>query len=374
MEKVWQSMHRTSRFCADSSTVSEKKVCLREPLCFSWPLVEVFGLNRDATKPYCRTTRTARVVIPRKSKHNTSDPDLVDLVAKTDWILPEALAGLTKPELRSFFLRGLTPRSWLVEEPYEGPEVFLVADAIHDGFHFGPGTYFTDGSKLYPDPRRREVGWGFCSVAADLQWRTGAYGPVTHDNATVPVAELLAVIFLVERSVGPIHIHSDCMYVCSGKNNIARRTERGAHVTLWSRLQQAFSRHQGDVEISWCTAHITPDKFHQFNSTDGLFHSASMPPVYLLLRLLHEVSLLTLRVFCLQRDASENVSAPSWKMLPRTHLSRLAKGITAVCVRTLHQLVVRWIGCAAPFAQGRPTLIRSIQCASGTRCYMRRTV
>ena len=28
------------------------------------------------------------------------------------------------------------------------------------GFHFGPGTHFTDGSKLYPDPRRREVGWG----------------------------------------------------------------------------------------------------------------------------------------------------------------------------------------------------------------------
>ena len=41
------------------------------------------------------------------------------------------------------------------------PEVFLVADAIQDGFHFGPGTYFTDGSKLYPDPRRREVGWVF---------------------------------------------------------------------------------------------------------------------------------------------------------------------------------------------------------------------
>ena len=86
----------------------------------------------------------------------TGDPDLVDHVAKTDSIVSEARVGLTKPELRSFFLRGLTPGSWLVEEPYEGPKVFLVADAIHDGFHFGPGTYFTDGSKLYLDPRRRE--------------------------------------------------------------------------------------------------------------------------------------------------------------------------------------------------------------------------
>ena len=120
-----------------------------------------------------------------------------------------------------------------------GPEVFLVADAVHDGFHFSPGTYFTDGSKLCPDPRRREVGWVFSSVL------------VTLDNATVPVAELLAVIFLVEKSVGPIHIHSECQYVSSGKNKIARR------VTLWSRLQQALSRHQGAVEISWCKAHIT---------------------------------------------------------------------------------------------------------------------
>ena len=31
--------------------------------------------------------------------NTTGDPDLVDLVAKTDWILPEALVSLTKPEL-----------------------------------------------------------------------------------------------------------------------------------------------------------------------------------------------------------------------------------------------------------------------------------
>ena len=156
-----------------------------------------------------------------------------------------------------------------MEEPCEGPEVFLVADATHDSFHFGPGTCFTDGSKLYPDPRRHEVGWGFCSVTADLQLGIGAYGKVTLDNATVPVAELFAVIFLVERSVGPIHIHFDCKYVCSGKNKLARRTERGAHVTLWTRLQQALSRHQG-VEIS-CKAHITSDIFHQFAMTPEIW-------------------------------------------------------------------------------------------------------
>ena len=34
------------------------------------------------------------------------DTELVDIVANTDWILPEAREGLTKPDLLSFFLRG----------------------------------------------------------------------------------------------------------------------------------------------------------------------------------------------------------------------------------------------------------------------------
>ena len=89
------------------------------------------------------------------------DPDLVDTVAKTDSVLLDARDGLTMPDLRSFFPARLGIRFLVVEAPHDGPLVFLVADATHDGFHFGPGTYFTDGSKLYPDRRRREVGWGF---------------------------------------------------------------------------------------------------------------------------------------------------------------------------------------------------------------------
>ena len=83
-------------------------------------LVEDCGLNRDAMKLSCKTTQSARVVITRKSRqksivsvvakgNTTGDPDLVDLVAKTDWIVLEARVGLTEPELRS--------GSWWVEEP-----------------------------------------------------------------------------------------------------------------------------------------------------------------------------------------------------------------------------------------------------------------
>ena len=89
------------------------------------------------------------------------DPDSVDTVAKTvGFCLKHVKASRCLISVH-FFCEAWHQVLGSVEAPYDGPEVFLVADAIHDGFHFGPGTYFTDGSKLYPDPRRREVGWGF---------------------------------------------------------------------------------------------------------------------------------------------------------------------------------------------------------------------
>ena len=189
---------------------------------------------------------------------------------------------------------------------------------------------------------------------ADLQLRTGAYGPVTLESATVPVAELLAVNFLVERSVGPIHIHSDCKCVCAGKNKLTQRTKRGAHVTLWTRLQQALSRHQGTVEISLCKAHITADNSHQFGMTPeilvgnpvadalacsllsvigvrwvaslGQYSSAYMPPAYLPPRLHRATPLLTLRMCCSPHDVSASVSAPVWRMLHHTLWYLVGKG------------------------------------------------
>ena len=69
------------------------------------------------------------------------------------------------------------------------------------------------------------------------------------------------------RLVGDFALVTADLQLRTGTDKITQRTERGAHVTLWSRLQQAVSRHQGAVEISWCKAHITLENFHQFNST-----------------------------------------------------------------------------------------------------------
>ena len=192
MEKVWQLQHQISRCCADIFAVSARKVCLREPLCFSWRPV-------------------ARVVTPRKlqqksivstvAKGTPRATDLVDLAAKTDWILPEARVGLTKPELRSFFLRALTPSSWLVDLrfsllPMPSMMVFTLALA-----HF---------SRMVPHFFPIHAVVMLVGVSAlPQQISNCAQEHVDQSHLTMLLC-LLAVVFLVERSVGPVHIHSGC--------------------------------------------------------------------------------------------------------------------------------------------------------------------
>ena len=100
MEKVWQLQHQPSRCCADIFTVSAREVCLREPLCFSWRLVEAYGLSKDAMKPSCRTMQTVRNVTPWKLKQKS----IVSTFAKeTPRATPTLLTLL--PRLTGFCLK-----------------------------------------------------------------------------------------------------------------------------------------------------------------------------------------------------------------------------------------------------------------------------
>ena len=95
----------------------------------------------------------------------------------------------------------------------------------------------------------------------------------------------------------------------------------------------------------------------------GQYSSAFMPPAYLLHRLHHEEPLPTLRMFCSLHAESKNGNAPSWRTLHRTHWFLLAKGIIAMCAKTLPQRV-----------GALDRLRNTICCASGIRCYMSRIV
>ena len=100
MEKVWHLQHQISRCCADIFTVSAREVCMGEPLCFSWRLVEAGGLSKDAMKPSCRTMQTARVVTLRKLKQKS----IVSTSAKeTPQATPTLLTFL--PRLTGFCLK-----------------------------------------------------------------------------------------------------------------------------------------------------------------------------------------------------------------------------------------------------------------------------
>ena len=346
-----------------------------------------------------RALETEEHRFSRCKGNTTGDPDLVDLVAKADWVVPEARVGLTKPELRPFFLRGLTPGSWLVEEPCEGQRFSLLLMP----FTMVSTSGLAHLSLMVPSCIQIHAGVrlvGFCSVTADLQLRTGRMEQsrltmllcqwlsssfrsrgLLDPSISTPTASMCAPARARSHSarsaVRTSHFATDCNKLCRDTRELWGF--HGAEPTSPRTISTSSIRHRRSLWAMPWGMHsprkeqaffLRPTTGSKWTRSYGLSNSASMPPVYLLLRLLHEVSLPTLRMSCSQHDASENVNAPSWKMLPRTHLSRLAKGTTAVCVRAPHQLVVRWIGCAAPFAQNRPALIRPIQCASGTRRYM----
>ena len=247
-----------------------------------------------------------------------------------------------------------------MEAPYDGPEVFLVADAIHDGFHFSLGTYFTDGSKLYPYPRRREVGWGFCSVTPDLQLCTGVNGPVTFESSILYQWRNSWQSFSwLKDQLDPFTSTRTASMFCAGTNKLTQSTKRRALVALWTRLHKALSRHQGTVEIPWCKAHITAGNFHQFGVTPkilvgnvvadalakmigeswteslGRYSNAFMLPANLQPKLHRITPPLTLRMFLLaarrirkrERTSLENASSHSLVSVargPRCHVCELS--------------------------------------------------
>ena len=190
--------------------------------------------------------------------NTTGDPDLV---AKTDWILPEVRVGLTKSELRCFFLRGLTPGSWLVE-PYDGPEVFLIADAFMTVFilalaHISPmvPNYFpihavvrlvgvsvlsqqiSNCAQEHVD--RSHLTMLLCQWPSSLQsssWLGGLLGPST----STPIAS---------------------MCVLATTSSHSARNE--AHVTLLDQIAANFVETSGNGR----DLYITTDNFHQFAMT-----------------------------------------------------------------------------------------------------------
>ena len=178
-------------------------------------------------------------------------------------------------------------------------------------------------------------------------------------------------------------------YVYAGFNKLAQRTICGAHVTLWTRLQQALSKHKGTVESSWCTAHATAENFHQFAMTPEILfgiavadalakNGASVFPAVddwgKMDQITWAVQQRTKATSILAALAApRNASAP-----PRGHFDRCTpnpktraphpgerrthcKGITATCANILLQGVEFWIGFGMriPSAQDRPALIRA---------------
>ena len=103
MERVLLLQHLISQFWVDTFTVSAREVCWKERgLWTEQRRYEAFLQDR-AVCPRCDTEMESeehRLCVCEGNAEG--DPDPLDIVAKTDWIVPEALEGLVKLALRSF--------------------------------------------------------------------------------------------------------------------------------------------------------------------------------------------------------------------------------------------------------------------------------
>ena len=79
----------------------------------------------------------------------------------------------------------------------------------------------------------RLVGGSVCSVTAGLPLRTGAHGPVTLDNATVPVAELLAVTFFGSKGLLDPSTSTPIASMCALAKTSLHNARNEAHTSLF---------------------------------------------------------------------------------------------------------------------------------------------
>ena len=132
------------------------------------------------------------------------------------------------------------------------------------------------------------------------------------------------------------------------------------------RLQQALSRNQGDVEISWCKTHITSDNFHQLDMTPKILVGNAVADalakkgasVFLAANDWKKMDQIT---WAVAQAAPRSVSAHPenlGKMLPRTHWFLLAKGISLTRVRIFY--TIPWCVGLAP----QHHLLRTAQLSS----------
>ena len=169
--------------------------------------------------------------------------------------------ALGDPQNQVFWCRGIPPRTMYPTVP--PPPVITVVWG-QDKFQCeGFQKIFVDGSgwKHSRDRRLRRVGSAFvipvCGDPEEVpRAAAGGIGSVPGAQ-TVPRAELLAVILVLELCRGDLHIITDCLYVSKWAQRPPSREKvfAASNGDLWHRYWTARDAYQGRVRWSKIAAH-----------------------------------------------------------------------------------------------------------------------
>eukprot|EP00973_Karenia_brevis_P066177 9197701-Karenia_brevis.AAC.1 len=126
-------------------------------------------------------------------------------------LIEDAVKGCDMGQ-RCFWLRGIIPACWTSAKCEHEEQMWFYGEARPDTKATVEEAY-VDGSGTTSDPRLRRTGFAACWLDRQHTQVLGAIlGNTPPDDQTVPYAELLAIVVILEHTTGPIHIWSDCEY------------------------------------------------------------------------------------------------------------------------------------------------------------------
>ena len=193
-----------------------------------------------------------------------------------DILSTNGLVAHAREDLPAIWCRGLVPLD-LLEIPPPPMETDVMNfgnfSSMQDGELANAAHYrfFLDesGGVDSSDPRIRRCGWGIAALdrseepttlAARCAFLGGWASPLAGSPQTATRACLAGLIFLLEKTVGPLLVFLDAKYLVDGYEKGRHHQPQGTHADLWHRIGLLVNERPHPVEVRKTKAHIAADQ------------------------------------------------------------------------------------------------------------------
>ena len=166
----------------------------------------------------------------------------------------------------TLWLRGIVASNHVHLTPplteQEATECFTFAGKLVFASTFGPvdlpeGAFGgTDGSggEHSSDPLLRRCAFAFVVLSGAGELLLSIRGPLGGVSQTVPRAELIAFLLIIEHTTGYLPVCTDSKYVYNGFSK-GPRHHHGYNKDLWARFWKTYSARNGICKLDWTPSH-----------------------------------------------------------------------------------------------------------------------